>query len=137
MGEIADLTGAPMCIVLKGETYTLSPLTFGDIGMLETYIQYRDWYNLSQSGAPQELLDKVFYNCCKNKVRIGQDEFAQNIEHPDVLLELVFYMIKPNHPEVKKAELSRKIDTESIASQFDKIVLASGLRSVGDDDPKN
>lgn len=130
MGQISNVLGLGSELEYKDKKYVLSPWTYLIQGQFERYLEFEavkalnnmkaflteDEYRTELRQLRREITDKEY--------SFGSDRVAAALANPPHLRQLLFLMLKPNHPEVT-LELAAEILVNELEHAYEAITAAN------------
>lgn len=138
-----------------GERYTLSAFSFTEMAEYVLWYQFLDVENViaTTKDYPKEVRDRLIYEAherCRNKsykyldaVTGEEKEAAISWENAEVqescmtvegIAQQLYLSLKINHPNLKKADVSKIVTLASYKEVLDKILIINGLIEPGSEE---
>jgi len=132
----ADVTAAPSSIIIKGQTYLLSPLTDGDFGEFERWAQDR-YMNVAKrnlEGLTTEQQQIVLTGAVESAARITitTPQALQLMTSLEGAGLLVYLSLRHRHPDLEKSTVMNWLtDPKILKATMDRIDRLNAVKKRG------
>ena len=123
----AEVTAAPLPVVLGGKTYLCSPFCDEDFGVFERFAQdkyldiaFRNVDKLKDQACKDRLIDKAYEESIR--VTFTSAEGMRQMATPKGMVLLVWLSLRKNHPEETLDTISELLSKPSNAKELTKAV---------------
>lgn len=143
MNNLGSLTGQPKRIMLGGHEYTINPLTIGDLGMFQEWIDWQtDPFRLvyealsrhDYSVAQQKFMLEAAITAARHRIRLGTPEADALMQSMDGVLELLTISIGKTDKSFSEAKARALYSNMSISDIS--VLMESTGASLVMSDPK-
>lgn len=142
MTNISDAVAAPSAVTFSGKEYRLTPLTEGDFGEFERWMQdhHMELAKRHLTGVPAEVASDLYKHAYDQamKISITSKEALQMLNSLDGAVMLISLMLRKHHPdmgtEVVRTILSDADNFKQAMAALER--LTPQMAESGEDDSK-
>lgn len=94
-----------------GERYKLSPLNFSQLNEYILWYKFKEYNEAKQLGIiDRDLLKTIYERCASKDFSFTSPELIASMISPEGCKQLIFLMVKKNHPNVTQSDIDNIID---------------------------